>query len=119
MPYRLPAGPDQLRWAEQMGMRSVHWSIPLDYYVDPLGLGPRDAADRLISDIRPGDIILAHDARDGGTDRDLAIATLRLLLPALERRGFEVTTVSDLLGQGDAVRAEPRTWFWQTGFTCP
>jgi peptidoglycan-N-acetylglucosamine deacetylase len=120
--FRAPYGvisPDQLAAVQAMGLKPIHWSIPLDHYVDGLGLDPKEAAARLLADIRPGDIILAHDAADGGIDRGRAMATLRILMPALQRRGIEVTTVSDLLTRGTAVRASPRIWFWQSGFSCP
>jgi peptidoglycan/xylan/chitin deacetylase (PgdA/CDA1 family) len=120
--FRAPFGlitPDELRSVEAMGLTPVHWSIPLDHYVDGLALDPTQAAAQLLGDIRPGDIILAHDARDGGIDRSAAMATLRILLPALDRRGIDVTTVSELLSQGVPVRATPRLWFWQDGFSCP
>ncbi len=120
--FRAPFGlitPDELRSVEAMGLTPVHWSIPLDHYVDELALDPTQAAGQLLDDIRPGDIILAHDARDGGIDRSAAMAALRILLPALDRRGIDVTTVSELLSEGAPVRATPRLWFWQDGFSCP
>lgn len=120
--FRAPFGlitPDELRSVEATGLTPVHWSIPLDHYVDELALNPAQAAAKLLDDIRPGDIILAHDARDGGIDRSIATATLRILLPALDRRGIEAITVSELLNEGAPVRATPRLWFWQAGFSCP
>ncbi len=124
--FRAPYGeitPDQLAAVRAAGLTSVQWSIPLDHYVGGLGLAPREAAAALVGDLQPGDIILAHDAhllpQDGGAARTAAMATLQLLIPALKAKGFEVTTVSDLLGTGTPVKAEPRPWFWQTGFNCP
>jgi peptidoglycan/xylan/chitin deacetylase (PgdA/CDA1 family) len=120
--FRAPLGeigPDQLAQIEGMGLRPVHWSIALDHYVGGMGLAPGEAAETLARDVRPGDIILAHDARAGGLGRESAMAALRLLLPALGDRGFEVTTVGDLFAQGAAVQAKPRPWFWESGFTCP
>lgn len=124
--FRAPYGeatPEQLEALQRNGLESIHWSIPLDHYVGGLGLTPRGATNSIIRDIHPGDIILAHDARllpqDGGHGRESAMATLRLLLPELAQRGFRVTTVSNLLSLGRPILAEPRTWFWQRGFTCP
>lgn len=120
--FRPPFGliaPDELRAVDAAGLTPVHWLIPLDHYVGELALDPKQAAAKLVSDIRPGDIILAHDARDGGIDRSAALATLRILLPALDRRGIQVTTVGELLDEGVPVRATPRVWFWQEGFSCP
>ena len=63
-------------------------------------------------------IILAHDAYAGSIDRSAAKATLRIHLPALNRRGIDVTTVGQLLKAGLPVRATPRIWFWPDGFSC-
>jgi peptidoglycan/xylan/chitin deacetylase (PgdA/CDA1 family) len=41
--------------------------------------------------VRPGSIILMHEARDGGA---VTIDAVRLLVPALRPRGFELVTVS-------------------------
>ena len=120
--FRAPYGlieQDQLELVRGMSLTPVHWSVSLDHYVDGMGLSPRAAADRILRDLRPGDIILAHDARDGGIDRDPAIETLELLSPALLQRGWRVTTVSTLLTEGESVYARPRPWFWQSGFDCP
>jgi peptidoglycan/xylan/chitin deacetylase (PgdA/CDA1 family) len=67
------------------GLIPVHWSVPLDHYVEELGLAPLDAARAIARDTMPGDIILAHDAHDGGIDRDHTIDTVRYLLPAHTR----------------------------------
>lgn len=104
---------------DQTTLVPIHWSVPVDKYLEGEGLKPEAAAQALASEIRPGDIVLAHDASDGGMDRESTVATMRLLLPLLATRGFRVLTVSDLLGRGTPVRAEPRTWFWQSGFECP
>lgn len=119
--FRAPFGlitPDELRVVDAIGLTAIHWSIPLDHYVGDLALDPTQAATQLLNDIRPGDIILAHDAYAGSIDRSAAMATLRILLPALNRRGIDVTTVGQLLKAGLPVRATPRIWFWQDGFSC-
>lgn len=124
--FRAPYGeidPQGLTEVVEKGLRPIHWSLALDHYVGGMGLTPEEAAVQLLRDVRPGDIILAHDARigprDEGEQRASALASLRLLLPALEERGMEVTTVSELLTRGTPVVAQPRPWFWQSGFTCP
>jgi peptidoglycan-N-acetylglucosamine deacetylase len=118
--FRAPFGeisPTTLRAVHAMGLRTVHWSIPLDHYA--LGSAPMVASNQLLRLITPGDIILAHDARAGRIDRGATVDTLRLLLPALAQRGYRVTTVSELFALGTGVRAAPRPWFWQSGFSCP
>ena len=100
------------------GMTAVLWSIAIDRYVGGLGLSPREAAAKMADEIEAGDIVLAHDS-GVGAERERAMDALRFLLPLLHTRGFEVTTVGDLLPDGTPVRADPRTWVWQSGFTCP
>jgi hypothetical protein len=41
--------------------------------------------------VRSGSIILMHEARDGG---EITIEAVRMLVPALRARGFELVTVS-------------------------
>jgi peptidoglycan/xylan/chitin deacetylase (PgdA/CDA1 family) len=118
--FRAPFGeisPEQLDIARQLGLATIHWSLPLDHFID--GRAAQDSADAILDLIQPGDIILAHDASDGSIDRDAAVRTLRILLPELRDRGFDVVTVSELMTMGRPVRAEPRPWFWQSGFSCP
>jgi peptidoglycan/xylan/chitin deacetylase (PgdA/CDA1 family) len=103
----------------QLGMTSVHWTIALDRYLGELGLDPRSAARRVAGDLRAGDIILAHDAQDGGIGRKPTVRAIELLLPLLREDGYRVVTVGDLLDMGKPVRSIPRPWFWQSGFTCP
>jgi peptidoglycan-N-acetylglucosamine deacetylase len=119
--FRAPFGeitPSELSAVAHAGLRAIHWSIPLDHYVGGMGLSPSAAADEIERTIRPGDIVLAHDAVLG-PEREDAFRTLELLLPRLTSRGFEVTTVGRLLATGTPVPARPRPWFWQTGFDCP
>ena len=103
----------------QMGMTAVHWTIALDHYLGELKLDPRSAARRVAGDVHEGDIILAHDGRDGGIDREPTVGSIGVLLPLLRDAGYRVVTVGELLATGTAVRAVPRPWFWQSGFTCP
>lgn len=120
--FRTPYGqirPDTLSAIRNEGLKPIHWSVPLDHYVDSLGLTPSMAARAVAEAIQPGDVVLAHDARDGGIGRGKAMTTLRYLLPMLKAGGYDVVTVSDLLRRGTPVSAQPRWWFWQSGYTCP
>jgi peptidoglycan-N-acetylglucosamine deacetylase len=49
---------------------------------------------RVLARVRPGSIILLHEARDGG---EVTIDAVRLLVPALRARGYELSTVSRTL----------------------
>jgi peptidoglycan/xylan/chitin deacetylase (PgdA/CDA1 family) len=119
--FRAPYGDAtavQLAMVARLGMMSVHWTIALDRYLGELALDPRSAALRIAEDLHVGDIILAHDARDGGIGREPTTRAIELLLPLLRSDGYRVVTVGELLDMGKPVRAVPRPWFWQSGFTC-
>jgi peptidoglycan/xylan/chitin deacetylase (PgdA/CDA1 family) len=103
------------------GLTTVDWSWAVDHVLDQSQLSVSAAVSELAKELGSGDIILLHDA-GGGSDpqRNRAIRVLAELLPRLRGAGFELTTVSDLLSQSTAeVRADPRPWFWQSGFSCP
>jgi peptidoglycan/xylan/chitin deacetylase (PgdA/CDA1 family) len=125
--FRAPYGEisaNQLATVGESGLITVHWSLAVDTYVGDGAETPEQIGARLASDVRPGDIILAHDARilssDNGSERRVAMSALRSLLTRLRQKRFEVTTVATLLAdRSSLVRAQLRPWFWQKGFTCP
>jgi peptidoglycan/xylan/chitin deacetylase (PgdA/CDA1 family) len=49
---------------------------------------------RVLARVRPGSIILLHEARDGG---NVTVDAVRMLVPALRARGYELSTVGDIL----------------------
>ncbi|HXF72961.1 MAG TPA: polysaccharide deacetylase family protein [Actinomycetota bacterium] len=124
--FRAPFGsflPEQAEAMRAWGVRPVHWSVAVDHLVDGLGLSAGEAVRWLSSEVRPGDILLFHDAPLGSDDpedpRRATLEVLARLLPALERVGYRFVTVSELLRTGEPVLARPRPWFWQDGFACP
>lgn len=78
-------------------MRMIGWDVAIDR--DANGRDPRAAARLVLSQIKPGSILLAHDTARGA---DRAIAILARVLPQLRRRGLRVVTVSELLGAASA-----------------
>ena len=50
-----------------------------------------EVVERVLERARPGSIILMHEAREGG---EITVEAVRLLVPALRARGFELVTVS-------------------------
>jgi peptidoglycan/xylan/chitin deacetylase (PgdA/CDA1 family) len=118
--FRAPYGlitPQELTVVEGQGLTPVHWSLALDHWTN---WADSSAAARSVADeVRPGDIVLAHDARDGDIDRVSTMRIVQALLPLLQQRGYELVTVSELLAAGKHVDATPSPWFWQEGFTCP
>ncbi len=90
------------------GLRMVGWDVPIDRLA--FGRDPRIAARMLLDQVRPGSILLAHDAPNGA---GRAISTLTLALPELRRRGLTFVTVSELLssvpGQPPAIASRSST----------
>jgi len=52
-----------------------------------------EIAERVLERARPGSIVLMHEARDGG---EVTIDAVRLLVPELRARGYELVTVGAL-----------------------
>jgi peptidoglycan-N-acetylglucosamine deacetylase len=76
-----------------LGERTVLWSRALDHDYRVHG---EAASTVMLQNVRPGDIILAHDARPN------TFACLRRLLAGLRERGYRVVTVSELVAASPA-----------------
>jgi peptidoglycan/xylan/chitin deacetylase (PgdA/CDA1 family) len=91
--FRPPRGvltPAETQAASELGLRTVLWDQSLDHASD---VSPRAAADRVLSRIMPGDIVLLHD---GPGDRRRDVEALDLLLDDLAARGFRVVPLEQL-----------------------
>jgi peptidoglycan/xylan/chitin deacetylase (PgdA/CDA1 family) len=80
--------PWTVRAFRRLAKRLVLWDINSN---DWKGAPARAVAERVLERARPGSIILMHEAREGG---EVTIEAVRLLVPALRARGFELVTVS-------------------------
>ncbi|KXK63144.1 polysaccharide deacetylase [Micromonospora rosaria] len=91
-----------LHAAVRLDYRLVLWSLQMverEYPDDPVG-----HARRIVADVRPGTILLAHDV--GTRRRRVALDGLPLLITGLRDRGYEFVTVSQMLqNDGPAVTA--------------
>jgi peptidoglycan-N-acetylglucosamine deacetylase len=98
---RPPFGKDRRRTdsvGRELGMRTVLWSV--DSADSGSAIDSADAvAENVITNARPGSIVLLHD---GGNTRPATIGGCERLVPALVERGFELVTVSELLGAATA-----------------
>ncbi len=78
-----------LRW------RLVLWSVDSG---DWRGLSEVQIAANVLARVHPGAIVILHDSDETGTaDRASTVAALKIILPALKLRGYELVTVSELL----------------------
>jgi peptidoglycan-N-acetylglucosamine deacetylase len=101
--FRFPYGacsPESLRFVPSQGLPAVQWSIVTG------DADPRQTATKIaravLDQARPGAIIVAHANGHGhGT-----AAALPLFIPELQKRGYELVTVSELLASGPVAAAQ-------------
>jgi peptidoglycan/xylan/chitin deacetylase (PgdA/CDA1 family) len=94
--FRPPLGRTNDRVAdvtEAQGLRTVLWSACVEHYIDHVDVAT--GTTRLLDNIRPGMIILAHDG--GIPNRTRTMQSLPMLLDGLDRLGYKVVTVSQLV----------------------
>ena len=82
--------------AQDQGMKTILWSVCFDHHSAKT---PRAISSRVLSLVRPGEILLLHDARG---DRRKTTSALPIVLRGLKRRGYKVVTVSHLLADAAA-----------------
>jgi len=96
--YRPPVGlksPGLARVAHARHVKIIAWSL---HSRDTMIRDPQKVADKVLSQIQPGDIVLMHDGHDlDGHHRPGVIAALPLILRGLQERGLHSVTVSELL----------------------
>jgi peptidoglycan/xylan/chitin deacetylase (PgdA/CDA1 family) len=80
--------PRNVRVFQRLRKRLVLWDVNS---FDWKGKPASEVVERVLDRARAGSIILMHEARDGG---ETTIEAVRLLIPALRARGFELVTVS-------------------------
>jgi len=80
--------PRNVRVFQRLRKRVVLWDVNS---FDWKGKPAREVVDRVLDRARAGSIVLMHEARDGG---ETTIEAVRMLVPALRARGFELVTVS-------------------------
>lgn len=69
------------------------------------GATAQEIYDSVLEQVRPGSIVLLHDA---GEDRSATVDAVRRLVPALIERGFELVTVSELLAERERLTMASR-----------
>jgi peptidoglycan-N-acetylglucosamine deacetylase len=86
--------------AEELGLRIIIWSVSPADWLDP---SPRKIAERVLSVIKAGDIVVMHDGcypkvkeKNGHPN---TAAALPLILEGLKLKGLRPVTVSELLNK--------------------
>ena len=83
--------PSTVRAFERHAKKTVLWDVNSYDWKD---LPPIEVAQRVVERARNGSIILMHD---GGRDHTGTIEAVKLVVPELRARGFELVTVSQAL----------------------
>jgi hypothetical protein len=85
------------------GLIPVQWNVNS---IDAFNAYPQQIAATVLNGVKPGSIVVMHLIRGNAPS---SAAALRLIIPALQRRGYEFVTVSELLAAGPAIQpTDPR-----------
>ena len=90
--------------AVESGYKVVLWSWHQDTE-DWKRPGVSKIVNNVLTGIKPGDIILFHDA---GGNRAQTVKALEEILPELQKQGYQFVTVSELMERKDAEMSVPR-----------
>jgi peptidoglycan-N-acetylglucosamine deacetylase len=86
------------------GYRVILWSWHQDTK-DWKRPGVGKITNNVVSDSKPGDIVIFHDA---GGDRTQTIKAVENILEILDKKGYKFVTVSELLQQNDNIFTNPQ-----------
>jgi peptidoglycan-N-acetylglucosamine deacetylase len=85
------------RMLDQIHRHGYRCAMASAYAFEFLPVSAPYAARHILFNVRPGGVIILHDAT---ADQDRTVAVLERILPALRRRGYRVVTVSELAAAG-------------------
>jgi len=100
--FRFPGGcydPLALDLVHASGLIPVQWNVNS---IDAFNPNSRQIASVVLSEVRPGSIVIMH--LQGGANAPGTGAALRLIVPALQRKGYRFVTVTELLAAGTAIQ---------------
>ena len=98
-----------LRAAADLGQDVAMWSARVPFIRE--GASPAERAERLLEDVAPGAIVLAHDGTSGRDDSDLQerrlaeVPVIEASLRLLAEAGYRSVTLSELAALGAAAEA--------------
>lgn len=97
---RMPHGYYNRTWLlptlKEHGYALVHWTFGTDWFLKKT---PEQMAAEYIRNARPGAVFLFHD---GGRHREKTLAALRIVVPALEEKGYRFVAAEDLFNERQA-----------------
>ena len=87
------------RMLDQLQAHGYRCAMASTYALEFLPISAPYAAHHILLNVRPGGVIILHDA---AADQERTIAVLERILPALRRRGYRIVTISELAAAGQA-----------------
>jgi peptidoglycan/xylan/chitin deacetylase (PgdA/CDA1 family) len=100
--FRFPGGcydRTALDLVHNAGLIPVEWNVNS---IDAFNSYPQQIASTVLSQVKPGSIVVMH--LQGGANAPATGLALRLIIPALEARGYRFLTVGELLAAGTAIQ---------------
>ena len=100
--FRFPGGcydAAALDLVHAAGLIPVQWNVNS---IDAFNPYSAQVSAAVLTQVKPGSIVIMH--LQGGANAPSTGAALRLIVPALERRGYQFVTISQLLATGPAVQ---------------
>jgi len=105
--FRFPGGcydRQALDLVHAAGLIPVQWNVNS---IDAFNTYPQQIVSTVLSGVQPGSIVVMH--LHGRANAPSTGTALRLLVPELEKRGYQFVTVSELLAAGTPIQpADPR-----------
>lgn len=98
--FRPPGGvytENSVQLVKQLGYKTILWSWHQDTN-DWRHPGTQKIINKVLTNARNGDIVLMHDFNPGTKQ---TVNALKIILPALIERGFELVTVSELMNSAE------------------
>jgi peptidoglycan-N-acetylglucosamine deacetylase len=91
------------RMLDQIHAHGYRCAMASAYALEFLPISAPYAARHILLNVRPGGVIILHDA---AADQERTVAILERILPVLRRRGYRVVTLSELAAAGQAPRVD-------------
>jgi peptidoglycan/xylan/chitin deacetylase (PgdA/CDA1 family) len=105
--FRFPGGcydKQALDLVHAAGLIPVQWNVNS---IDAFNTYPQQIASTVLSEVKPGSIVVMH--LHGRANAPSTGQALRLIVPELEKRGYQFVTVSELLASGTPIQpTDPR-----------
>lgn len=105
--FRFPGGcydRQALDLVHAAGLIPIEWDVNS---IDAFNSHPAQISDTVLSQAKPGSIVIMH--LQAGANAPATGAALRVIVPALQQRGYSFVTVSELLSAGSPIQpTDPR-----------